>query len=149
MTGFNASASVNDGAADAFVEVDGTVMITLPEEELGEVERTTLKKTNPTKTFAPTLIDGGNLKMEINWTSAQYSRFRTLQRARKLKTIRITGNDQDGAGPGTPEQFEFDGFFKKLSPGSYEREGGRVFSVEFRVNETRFTASGAPNDATA
>ena len=145
MLGFTAKAQINDGASSTFVDITSPVMIGLPDMDVGEVERTPLDKTtNRYKEFRPTLIDAGTLKVEIYWSATEFSRIKGLIENGRLNQFKVIGPtvDDNGVAFTTPESFTFDGFFKKLSPGTYEREGIRVFSVEFKVsNAPTYTAS--------
>lgn len=139
LIGFTCKLEVNDGAADAFQTVSEAVMITLPAEEIGEAEITTLgqqdgsSNPDPVRRFMGTLEDPGVLKCSAQFNKALLVRLRTLKH--KTKTYKITTPDEDPGAPTVNLVASGDGFMRKIEEVGFEKDG--VVEIKFEVRRAK------------
>lgn len=143
LIGFSAKLEVNDGASNAYQEVDETTMITLPSQDTTTIEASYLGMTDPYKEFLPGLTDSGVLGFEANYSATVYSRLNDL--LGKLKhgnripatgtsvNWKVTAPDADAGGSGSPQVFTMNGILTKLEV-SMEVEAVMKIKGEVKIN---------------
>lgn len=138
ITGFQAVMSVNDGASDAQAAFTSVITFSLPAEEVGEAEVTTLNQTtgggspvpDPVRRFIPTLEDPGILKGEAFFSKAEYLRLRLLKG--KQKTWLLKSPDEDPTGTESLISMTGLGFLKKIDEVAFVKDQPTMVKFEVR-----------------
>ena len=153
IVGFKTKLLVNDGSGQAFAKVDHSVQVTLPERMIETVEVTALDEADNYKRYVPSpLVDGGTLKVQVYFTSANLDRFTALL-GKQFQTPTVKTKwqcqppDSDASGPLLAKQVEFEGFVTKLGETTFSKSTDAVvFDVEVKVNSA-WTVTNQPNPA--
>lgn len=91
--GFGGTLEINDGPADAFVEVDAVISLGIPNYVMGTVESKRLSRAVVKK--LPTILNGGNLTIKQDFTHAGYARMQAIKGTEKLFKFTIPDDDGD------------------------------------------------------
>ncbi len=94
--GFGGTLEINDGDADAFVEVGMIVSLGLPSEVVGTVESKRLDLPGGVIKKLATISNGGSLQVVTQFTHASFTRLKTLRKAKVEKLFKFTVPDDDG-----------------------------------------------------
>lgn len=87
--GLGAKVEINDGASDAYVEVDDIVNLTVPEAEFGVVDSKRLNQaSDKTMRKLVTMMDPGEFSFTYEFGAAKFLRLNTLKGT--SKNFRIT-----------------------------------------------------------
>lgn len=138
--GFNASLTVNDGAAQAQTAFPNDVLVTLPAREVGSQETTKHGQGDRYRRKVPTLTDPGVLKVETYYDHTTYTRLDALLGQQNVPTSAVPvawvvkAPQGVPGGPTTPQQFQFNGFVSKLDELPFEREGIMVIKFEVTLS---------------
>ena len=105
----------------------GVAMITHPGKERGEEEVTRHDSDQDDyMEYRPTLINPGSLKIELDYTPAQYARVNAMIESGEVKTWKLTDPG------GSPTVYTFKAFLKKLDERTQEKDKQQTFKFEAR-----------------
>lgn len=116
-------------AATTLTKLAEVTSVTLPNEQVAEVEVTHYESPNRTREFIPGLNDAGEITIEINWIpgSATDDLIAAAKADAKVRTMRIVTPPDD-----TSQMYTFPGFVRGFEPAA-PIDGRMTASITIRV----------------
>jgi hypothetical protein len=126
--GYGSVLAINDGSADAYVDVDAIVTLGIPSFTLGTVESKRLSR--DVVKLIPGIRKGEPFTITMEKTNAGLVRFKALQYARTEKMFRFTIPDDTG-----DDEYTFPGIVTAVKPSDVEVEGIQMLEVTVATSD--------------
>lgn len=126
--GYGTTVYIDDGVANAYVQMFNVVSIDPGSSKLGTVESKRLDLANSHIVEVPTLFKGGDIMVKQQFSNAGFTRINTLKNAKTLSNLKTTiVDDSTGTTVIAP------GYFVENKPSSIEADKITEMDITFTV----------------